>query len=265
VFVTGVCLTLGTGLALFAVPDRTADYWAWTIASPPTAAFMGAGYVAAAVSLGLAAFAREWQRARVVVVVAFTLTSLTLVATLVEPDPFAFGEGGRTELVAWVWLVVYVVLPPLTAAAFVLQERRGGAQEYGTQTPALGVTRLVLGSAGALCAALGAGLLVGWGPLVERWPWPLPPLPAMVVGAWLCTYAAGLLWFAVRDRDWRRCRIAILPALVVLGFDLVAVLRLWDSFDGGAETAVYVAVLVAVFVAVAGLGLVEERRLRGPA
>ncbi len=265
VFVTGVCLTLGTGLGLFAVPDRTADYWAWTIAAPPTAAFMGAGYLAAAVSLGLAAIAREWQRARVVAVVAFTLTSTTLVATLLEPGPFAFGDGGRTEIVAWIWLVVYVALPPLAAAVFVLQERRGGAQEYGTQTPALGVTRLVLGAAGALFGALGVGLLAGWGSLVERWPWPLPPLPAMIVGAWLCTYAAGLLWFALRERDWRRGRIALLPALVVLGLDLAAVLRLWDSFDGGAETAVYVAVLAAVFVAVGGLGLVEERRLRRPA
>jgi hypothetical protein len=265
VFALGVCLTLGTGLTLYALPGRTADYWAWTIAAPPTAAFFGAGYFAAALSLGLAAVEREWQRARVVAVLAFTLTSLALVATLVEPDPFAFGEGGRTELAAWIWLAVYIALPPLVATAFVLQERRGGAQEYGTQTPALDVTRLVLGAAGALFGALGVGLLVRWGSLVERWPWPLPPLPAMVVGAWLCTYAAGLLWFALRERDWRRGRIALLPALVVLGLDLVAVLRLRDSFDGGAETAVYVAVLAAVFVAVAGLGLVEERRLRRPA
>ena len=125
----------------------------------------------------------------------------------------------------------------------------------------LGVTRLVLGSVGALCVALGVGLLVGWGPLVERWPWPLPPLPAMVVGAWLCTYAVGLLWFALRERDWRRGRIAIRPALVVIGLHLLAVLRLRDSFDAGAATTVYVAALAAVFVAVAVLGLVEERRL----
>ena len=41
VFVLGVCLTLGTGIALFAAPADTASYWAWTIKAPLTAAFFG--------------------------------------------------------------------------------------------------------------------------------------------------------------------------------------------------------------------------------
>ena len=127
VFILGVCLTAGTGFALYVFPDRTADYWAWTITAEPSAASFGAGYLGAGVALTLGALTREWRQARVVVVLVFALTSLALVVTMVNFEPFAIGEGGLTEAVAWTWLVVYIALPPLALAAFVLQERAGGA------------------------------------------------------------------------------------------------------------------------------------------
>ncbi len=262
VFVLGVSLTAGTGVALFAVPDRTADYWAWTIKAAPSAAFFGAGYLGAAASLALAARTREWQRARVIAVAALTLTALALLATLLNLEPFAFGDGGLREAVAWTWLAVYIALPPLALAAFLIQERSGGSREYGVELPAAGVTRLALGGAGALLGAVGVGLLADWTWLAEQWPWPLPALPAAVVGAWLCTYAAGFLWFALRERDWRRIRIGVLPAAIAVALDLVAIGRFWDSFDGGPATAVYIAFLGALLIAVGGAALVEERRLR---
>src|ERR1044071_9198399 len=94
VYVLGVCLTLGTGIGLFAFPARTADYWAWTIDAPLTAAFFGAAYSGAAVSLTLAARTPVWERTRVVAIAALTLTSLTIAATLRDTGPFAFHEGG---------------------------------------------------------------------------------------------------------------------------------------------------------------------------
>jgi hypothetical protein len=261
-YVTGVCLTIGTGIGLFGVPDRTQDYWAWVVKAPLSAAFFGAGYIGAAVSLALAARAREWRQTRVVAVVALTLTSLALLGTLLEPQPFAFGEGGLTEAVAWIWLGVYVVLPPAALTAFVLQERAGGAREYGSDTPALASTRMVLGALGAGLVAVGIGLFAEWSWLLARWPWPLPPLPAEIVGAWLCTYGAGLLWFALRERDWRRGRIAVVPGVLTVVLDLVSAARYWDDLDGGAATSVYLAVLGTLLVALIGATLVEDRRLR---
>jgi hypothetical protein len=265
VFVLGVCLTAGTGVGLFAVPSRTAEYWAWTIAAAPTAAFFGAGYVGAAMSLALAARTREWQRTRVIAVVAVTLTSLVLLETLLNLEPFAFGKGGLTEAVAWIWLAVYVTLPPLALAAFVIQERAGGSREHDAELPALRVTRLAFGGAGALVGAVGIALLADWRWLAEQWPWPLPQLPAGVVGAWLCTYAAGFLWFALRERDWRRVRIGLLPAAIAVALDLVAAARLRESFDGGAATAIYLVALSALLVGLGAAALVEERRLRSAA
>jgi hypothetical protein len=262
VFVFGVCLTALTGPTLLLAPASTADYWAWTIKAPPTAAFFGAGYVGAAVALGAAARARAWPQARVVAVVAFTLTSLAVLETLLNREPFAFGAGGLTEAVAWIWLTVYSVLPPLAITAYVLQERAGGAREYDVEAPALGTTRIVLGAAGAALAAVGVALLADWGWLTARWPWPLPALPAGVVGAWLCTYAAGLLWFSLREREWSRVRLAALAAALAVALDLVSVGRLWKNFDGGAATGVYLGALVALLVGLGAAAFVEERRLR---
>ena len=103
--------------------------------------------------------------------------------------------------------------------------------------PAARATRLVFGGAGIALAGLGIGLLAEWSQLSERWPWPLPPLPAAVLGGWLCTFAAAFIWFAVREREWARVRIGIVPAIVSLALDLVAAVRFRDEFRGGAGTA----------------------------
>jgi hypothetical protein len=262
-FVLGVCLTAGTGFALYAFPDRTADYWAWTIAAEPSAASFGAGYLGAGVALTLGALTREWRRARVVVVLVFSLTSLALVVTMLNFEPFAIGEGGLTEAVAWTWLVVYIALPPLALAVFLLQERAGGSGEYDVAAAMRRSTQLLLGGVAAIVGVIGLALLVDRSWLAERWPWPLTPLTARFIGAWLVTYAAGFLWCVLRERDWRRTRIAVPPAATTSALLLVSAIWLRDRFDDGAATALYVALFSAVLLALVVAAIVEERRLRG--
>jgi hypothetical protein len=260
VYVLGVCLTLPTGIGLFAVPGKTADYWAWTIKAPLTAAFFGAGYIGAAISLAFAARTREWERTRVVAIAALTLTSLALLATLRETGTFAFHDGGVREAVAWIWLAVYVALPPLLLAAFALQASAQGRREEPTTNSAHPATRACVGAAGAALGVIGVGLIADWDPLIAHWAWPLPPLPAHVTGAWLCSYAAAFLWFALREREWSRVRIGIVPALISIGLDLAATARLWDGFHGGTKTAVYVASLALLLVLLGTAAFVGRRR-----
>jgi hypothetical protein len=262
-FIAGVCLTAGTGIGLYAVPDRTPDYWAWTIKAPLSAAFFAAGYIGAAMSFALAARTHEWRQARTVLLAALTLTSLTLLATLRHLDTFALGNGGLPEAVAWTWLVVYVALPPLTLFAFVLQERAGGRWEYGAEPKALRATRVVFGASGLALGVLGVGLVAESSAFAHRWPWPLPPLPAAVLGGWLCTYAVAFTWFAFRERNWTSVRIGVLPAIVSFALDLVAVARFRGDLPADATTAVYVACLAGLLGALAATSFVEERRLRG--
>jgi MFS family permease len=256
IFVLGVVLTAGTGATLWLFPDRTEDYWAWTIGAAPSAAFFGAGYLGAAVALALAAREQAWQPVRLVVVLALALTSLALLVTLLHPDPFAF-EDGRTQPVAWIWIVVYAALPPLLLLTLHRQERAGGAQEYGGARVA-GATRAGACVAGVALGALGLAYLLGWDTSQSWWPWPLTPLTAAVLGAWLLTFAVGFLWFALRDPSWPRSRIALAALGVTAALDLGAALRLWDDLDGAA--AVYVGVLVAMLAGIVVVARVESRR-----
>lgn len=263
IFVLGVGLTAGTGAGLYLFPDRTEDYWAWPIAAEPSAAFFGAGFLGAAVSLALAARETAWQRARLIAVLAFALTSLALLVTLLNLDPFALDAGGLVGTIAWVWLVVYVALPPLVLVAFVSQERVGGRLEYGPPW-ALGTIRLGAGVAGAVLGAFGVALLAGWDTAESWWPWPLTRLTAGIAGGWLATYATGLLWFAVRDRSWERSRIGAVALAVTTVLDLAAAARLWNDLDGGTSSVVYVVVLVALLAGVGVAGLREGRRAGEP-
>ena len=193
---------------------------------------------------------------------AFTLTSLALLDTLRDRGPFAFGAGGLTEAVAWIWLAVYVALPPALLVAFVRQERAGGAAEYGLEHPRWWPRAWFSAQQGWRRLAIGIALLADVVALTDRWPWPLPSLPATVVGAWFCTVAAGLLWFALRERDWSRARIGVAPIALALVLDLASAVRFRHDLAGGASTVLYVGGCAALLLAISGVAIVEERRLR---
>jgi cytochrome c oxidase subunit IV len=113
---------------------------------------------------------------------------------------------------------------------------------------------------GVALAVLGVGLVADWERLTVHWPWALPPLSAHVLGAWLCTFAASFLWFGLREREWSRVRVGIVPAMITVALDLVAAARLSGGFHGGGSTAIYLVALTVLFVLLAASALVERRR-----
>ena len=112
-------LVLLAGIPLFVFPLRTADWFAWTVASPMTAVFLGASYWASAVLEVGGARARTWPEGRISVPAVMVFTTLTLVATLLHLPLFHLGadQPVRTRAVAWGWLVVYAVVPVVMLGA----------------------------------------------------------------------------------------------------------------------------------------------------
>ncbi len=129
---------------------------------------------------------------------------------------------------------------------------------------ALPASRLACTVVGIALAFLGIGLFADWAWLVARWPWPLPSLPARVIGAWLCSYAAILLWFALRERSWVRARIGVVSAGIALGLDVGAAVRYSSDLDGDASTVVYLAGTSTLLVLLLGIWCLEEWRLSAP-
>jgi hypothetical protein len=257
--VVGILLTAGTGIGLWLLPGNTADFWAWTIGAAPSASFLGAGYVGAAVSLALALREKRWRRARASVVSALAFTTLALAVTARHSEPFEWGADAAAlpRASAWTWLAVYVLLPPVALVALVLQDRRATPLPRAAPLGRVTTAALLLGGAGL--GAVGLLLLAEWGRMLSAWPWPLTPLTADMIGAWVVTAAVTLLWIALRERDAARARPASVGGAVFAILALAAALRSHHDLDGGRATAVYVLGLLAACAGLATFAVKAHR------
>ena len=219
----------------------------------------GRVYAGAAVALGQAALQREWARARIVLVVAGVLTWTSLIATIRFADQFRLGDGtGLEQVVAWTWLLVYVAIPVAALAAFVRQERAGGRHEYAVEEPLLWSTRALLALLAVVCLALGVWLMAAPGGLADAWPWTLPDLSASILGTWFLTAGCGCGW-ALRERDWPRTRIVVIPFLFICVLHLIALARYRETLTGGdVAVAVYACAIAASAVALGVCALAQR-------
>jgi hypothetical protein len=105
------------GLPTYLLPEETATLFSWTVNPPITAAFLGGGYLTSMFVEFLASRERTWANARIAVPAVLLFSTLTSIVTVRHLDKFHFGSGFSvlTQLITWVWLVVYVVVPPVVA------------------------------------------------------------------------------------------------------------------------------------------------------
>jgi hypothetical protein len=246
VFIVGCALTFMAGLQLFVLSERTDDWFAWTIASPMTAAFLGAFYWMVAVGSGVASRESTWAGARVAVPGVLVFVWLRGIASLLHLDALHLVEGPTTaRLAAWAWLVVYMLAPPIQTAIYVVQLRSPGSDPphqaplpvwFRAAAIAMGVGELLLGVVVFLAPDVGADL----------WPWALTDFTARAVGAWVVGYAVVVLTLA-RINERYAARIPGLSTLALVILLLIGALRYGDEIDGGhPATAVYFGVLVVL-------------------
>jgi hypothetical protein len=233
-------LVFVAGFQLFVLAEQTDRYFAWTINPPITAACLGAAYWASFVLELLAARQPTWARARIAVPAVLLFTSLMLAATLLHLDRFhldtAFG---------WVWLAVYVGVPPIMLALLVHQLRAPGRDAPGN-APLPTLLRLALSIQAAVLLIFGAALFVAPQVMAPLWPWMLTPLTGRAVAAWLVALgvaAAHLTW----ENDWDLGRVAM-PAYATLGgLQLVTLARYPGGLDwSGPQAWLYLLFVLSV-------------------
>jgi len=234
------------GLQLTIFSEQTDTYFAWTIAPPMTAAFLGAAYWAAVPVEVLAARQSTWAQARVAVPAIWLFTTLTLVVTLVHFDRFNFSRSvASAQGAAWFWLAIYAGVPVAMAAIGWIQIRTPGEDPpQGPQAP-LWIRIMVLGQ-GAGMLVFGAGLFVApllVGPL---WPWTLTALTGRAVGAWLIGLGFAAL-HGYREDDLSRIQPLAAGYIAFGALQLVALVRYASDMHWDAVGAwVYVAFIVSV-------------------
>lgn len=225
------------GLQLTVFPERTADWFSWTIDVPMTAVFLGASYWSAVVLEVAGARAADWGRARLTVWAVLVFTTLTLVVTLVHLDKFHLGaeHPASARVVTWGWLAIYAGVPVLMVLGLVAQARAGtSASERVRRLPS--ALRWLLAGLAVVLLATGAALLVVPEQALDVWSWPLTPLTARAVGAWL----VGLGWAAghaylidhpddVRPLGLTGATFVVLQALALLRYGEVVDWSGWQA------------------------------------
>lgn len=244
---------------LLVLGGETNHYWAWTIQSEPTGAFLGSAYAAGFVLSVLALRQRSWERIRVAVTTVTVFTVLTLVATIAHSHKLHFTAAhAEARAAAWFWLAVYLVVP---AVGVTVVLRQGFIPRPATpaRRPLPSWLRLLLAGQGAVLLGAGgvlfaAGLAVHHTvqPIAGFWPWPLTPLGAQVIGAWLVAFGMATA-LVLRDGDLARLRVPAVAYTVFGAFQLAVLATHSGQLDADASPWIYGAALVTI-VGVGGYG-----------
>ena len=182
-------VSAGATILLIPLAERTADFFAWTIAVPASAAFIGLFYLALTV-MGLLGLRQPWWApARAALVPAVVFVGLVLVTTVLHLDKFHLFSGGLpARVVAWIWLVIYVVTVPVYLLGFWRQRRAPGGDPPRTVPPPRWA-RLALGGLAVVLILEGLALFVSPSLGGSLWPWALTPLTARMIGVTLVSVA----------------------------------------------------------------------------
>src|SRR5881409_1270688 len=112
VFLLAAALAAIAGVQLYVLTDNTDHYFAWTIAAPLSATFLGTGYWTGVVLLLFAARERAWANIRVAVAAVAAFVPLMLLATVLQLDSFHLSSTDSVaQVAAWAWMIVYVTVP----------------------------------------------------------------------------------------------------------------------------------------------------------
>jgi peptidoglycan/LPS O-acetylase OafA/YrhL len=245
-------LALIAGFLLFPLAEETDRFFSWTIQPPLTAAFLGAAYWAAFILIGWSARRATWEEVVPTIVPVTVIAVLLLAATLIHLDKF-----DMDSLFGWFWLAVYCAVP--LALAFLIRQQLAVPRQAGgpgaTAVPAL--LRVTLGGQAVVMVGLGIALWASPSSADTIWPWPLTPLTARAVGAFLIGFAAAAA-FAALDNRIERLRGAAYAYATLGVLELLAALIFGEHFDDG-ESAIYVLFAASVLL----VGLAGSATVRG--
>jgi hypothetical protein len=250
------------GFQLFVLTERTGTYFAWTIANPLAAAFLGASYWASLSIEALAGRQAAWANARIAVPAVFFFTVFTLVATLLHLDKFHLGGGvaAGTRIVTWAWIAIYVLVPLLMMIGLAVQARIPG-EDPPRSAPLPGWVCGLLAVQAVGLFGFGMALFAAPAQTAPLWPWKLTPLLAQVTGAWLIGLGVAAA-HALLERDARRFRPAAVGSVLLAVLQLVALARYPQLFEWRSPAGIVYLVFLATILLTGTVGLARSTRGR---
>jgi hypothetical protein len=241
----------GTQVTLLSAHTET--YWAWTIALPISAIFIGASFCATSVLFAWGLTQREWIRVRAVVSGGPFVTVGLLVATLRHVGEFHGAVG-------IIWVEAYVFAVPAFLAAAVQQLLVPGHDPpVAERLP--GWLRSGLAAQAVVMLVWGAVLFARPDHAGAVWPWPLAPLAAEAIAAWLLGIGGSAAYIALRG-DRADMPGAALSYIVLGAIWIGGAIFAGDAFHNDLDAVLYLifaASVIVVGAAGAALSYREER------
>src|SRR5215469_4539053 len=257
---TASVLVLLAGLQLFVFTGRTDSFFAFTIANPLAAAFLGAAYWAAVPIEAFAGRQAVWANARIAVPAVFVFTVLTLTVTLTHLGQLHLGArfATGTQIVTVAWIAIYLLVPALMLILLAVQARTPGIDPpRSAGLPAwllatLGIQAIVL-------VGLGIALFVAPAQTAPLWPYKLTPMMAQAIGAWLISLgvAAG---HALLERDARRLRPAAAGYILLAVLLAIALARYPHQFEWRSASGIGYLIFLATMLLTGAVTLARARR-----
>jgi hypothetical protein len=248
------------GLQLFVLSEHTDIYFAWTFAAPISAAFMGAGYWAAILHAYTGTRAKAWVYVRTSMPAALTATTLLTLTTFLHLDKFHLHSPLLiTRFVTWVWIAVYVVVPPILVIAWIVQARLPGGQIKG-QHPLPKWLSVGFALLAAFALLSGLGLLIVPDTMSALWPWAVTPLAARAISSWLCAFGVACVSLALEnDSNYGAGTCSSLFAFCIL--QLIVLARYSVALDWAKPMAMAYVLFLLIGLLVSGSTLLANKRL----
>lgn len=231
------------GIQLYILSEQTEVYFAWTIAVPFTAAFLGAGYWAAMVF----AYRNWWESptvsARTTGLTALAATGVLGIATFLHLDKFHLASPALfTRFVTWVWILVYALTPFLFIWIWLALGRSKDETIGSKPLPAW----VRYGNFYQALVFIPAALLLFLAPasLIPSWPWELTPLTARAISAWLLAYGLACVTITLENNtsNTLSSRLSLFAFCIL---QMITLARYFTSFDLSKPLAwVYLSVLI---------------------
>ena len=202
-------------VVLYFLPTQTKQLFAWPIAPPMTAMFIGASYVNGVIFFAAVLIGKSWHRVWAPHIGVFAFATLLLIATFLHWDRFTHGHP-----VFYVWVFIYVVAPILTLWALFTNRREDRHLPDQRDAVVPFTLRIIWLIPGALflIAALYAFVKPAW--LIPLWPWKATPLTMRVMVSFYSMLGVAVI-VVFREPRWSAWRIGAIGvttwhALVVM-------------------------------------------------
>lgn len=200
-------------IATFIDPARAGQTnppgFAWPIPVLAMAATLGVFYAASLPATVWAVTLKRWQEVRVLMIPLVVFATLMTLMTFVHWDKFAVGSKPFL-----VWMVSYVVPPPLFGYFYWRQQRDAAPVGTGIVHPFDALTVRWLRANGWLLVAAAAAVWAVPALLVDHAPFKLTPLTARTLANMVLAAGLTQVWMA-REGDWHRTRVAGLLLVLV--------------------------------------------------